>query len=370
MTVLDLRGGGALPDPAFWRGRRVLLTGHTGFKGSWLTAWLQQLGAEVLGVSLPVPPSQPSLWDQLALTGVHECRADIAGDSWVGAAIEFDPEVVFHLAAQPLVSAGYAQPALTFATNVQGTVRVMETVDRLLTVRSCVVVTTDKVYEATAPGPYVEGDRLGGHDPYAASKAAAELVVRSWPDKSSTGRRATARAGNVIGGGDWAPDRLLPDLVRAWHDGRPVELRHPEGVRPWQHVLEPLRGYLLYAEALSRGDSDLPAALNFGPAPTDAVTVGEVVAHAATTWAGLGGSPPDPPSYGAVGQDYIETGVLTLDSTAAGASLSWAGRLDWRQAVDLTLAWYAAFLTRPEPSAAELVSDQLSTYSTLMGTLA
>jgi CDP-glucose 4,6-dehydratase len=270
--------------------------------------------------------------------------------------------VVLHLAAQPLVSVGYAEPASTFRTNVLGTALLLEATDRFPSASACLVVTTDKVYEPSQPGPYVEDDRLGGHDPYAASKAAAELVVSSWP--TSRVATATARAGNVIGGGDWAADRLVPDLVRAWRAGAAVGLRHPDGVRPWQHVLEPLRGYLLHAEALATG-VDVPAALNFGPAGRQAVTVAEVVDHAARTWAGLGLEVPRPPVHTAADAGYTETGVLELDSSAAAASLDWASVLDWQTAVDLTLEWYAG--EQGSRRAHDLVLEQLSTYTRLIG---
>jgi CDP-glucose 4,6-dehydratase len=360
--VTGPRDGGALPSPAFWEGRRVLLTGHTGFKGSWLTCWLRRLGAEVMGVSLPELPSQPSLWEQLALGEVVESRTDVAKDAWIEPAAAFDPEVVLHLAAQPLVSVGYAEPGSTFETNVLGTARVLEALGRFPSAAVCLVITTDKVYAPTTRGPYTEDDRLGGHDPYAASKAAAELVVASWPRTAAI--TATARAGNVIGGGDWAGDRLLPDLVRSWQAGEAVELRNPEGVRPWQHVLEPLRGYLVYAEALA-ADGTLPRVLNFGPAGRQAVTVAEVVDHAVGAWASLGGTVPSPPSRTAPGSHYRETSELTLESTRAAQVLGWASLLDWQAAVDMTLEWYAG--ERAARPAAELVSEQLSTYTAMIG---
>ena len=246
----------------YWSGRRVLVTGHTGFKGSWLTCWLRDLGAEVHGVSLPEPPSTPSLWDQLALPGVTEVRADVASGDWQDSVVAFDPHVVLHLAAQPLVSVGYADPATTFRSNVEGTARVLDLLPRVGSLAATVVITTDKVYDVRQPAPYAEDAFLGGKDPYSASKAAAELVVHSWPAAGTP--VGTARAGNVIGGGDWALDRIVPDLVRAWSAGEEAELRNPAAVRPWQHVVEPLAGYLAYAEALATG-RDVPTALNFGP---------------------------------------------------------------------------------------------------------
>ena len=254
--------GGALPDPVFWEGRRVLLTGHTGFKGSWLTCWLQALGADVMGISLPEPVSEPSLWEQLGMDGIADVRADVTGGDWLPTAREFAPSVIFHLAAQPLVSVGHEQPARTFEVNVQGTVRMLDFATSLESVAGTLVITTDKVYDPSQTPPHDERHSFGGREPYSASKAAAEIVVAGWPQMRSA--RATARAGNVIGGGDWAENRLLPDLVRAWAAGRAPELRRPHGVRPWQHVLEPLRGYLVFAEALAEG-RDLPSGLNCGP---------------------------------------------------------------------------------------------------------
>jgi CDP-glucose 4,6-dehydratase len=347
-----------LPDPDFWRGRRVLLTGHTGFKGSWLTAWLKQLGAEVMGVSLPTLPTEPSLWAQLGLAGVHDVRADIATDSWTTEAKGFSPEVVLHLAAQPLVSVGYAEPARTFEVNVQGTVQVMDLLSDLDDLMVALVVTTDKVYDPHQSAPHTEDHHVGGLDPYAASKAAAELVVRSWPGTFTA--RATARAGNVIGGGDWADGRLLPDLVRAWGAGERVVLRCPQGVRPWQHVLEPLRGYLLYAEALAAG-RDVPAALNFGPADGQSVAVAEVVAFAALRWRDLGGTVPGSGWVAATLPQYDETPELTLDSRLATDRLGWAGALHWHDAVTLTLEWYRGLGSGT--AAADLVSAQLRSYT-------
>jgi CDP-glucose 4,6-dehydratase len=355
-------GGGAVPDPAFWDGRRVLLTGHTGFKGSWLTCWLRALGAEVMGVSLPELPTEPSLWEQLALTGISDVRADITTADWTGPAREFAPEVVFHLAAQPLVSVGYELPARTFEVNVQGTVCVLDFVASLAGVAATVVITTDKVYDPAQTPPHDEGHSLGGREPYSASKAAAEIVVGGWPSMDSP--RATARAGNVIGGGDWAANRLLPDLVRAWSAGRAPLLRRPEGVRPWQHVLEPLRGYLVLAEALAQG-RDLPSGLNFGPADQQAVPVAALATFAAGAWQRLGGKLPEPAWTESAEKEFEETGVLTLDSRLAAETLDWASILDWQTAVSLTLEWYAGARSGETPS--ELVGRQLAAYSAIVG---
>lgn len=344
-----------LPDPAFWRGRRVLVTGHTGFKGSWLCSWLDLLGAEIAGVALPGAPSEPSLWDQLALDIVDDIRADIAGEAWQERAMAFGPEVVVHLAAQPLVSEGWRAPLQTFATNVMGTAQVMQLLPRFSALRATLVVTTDKVYDALRPPPYAETAPLGGHDPYSASKAATELLVRSWP--TTGGPVATARAGNVIGGGDWAPDRLIPDLVRAWSAGSPAVLRRPEAVRPWQHVMEPLCGYLVHVERLASGEPVDPA-LNFGPAGAQRVRVIDVAQHAAAVWARFHGTTP---ALDLLAEPTMaETEELVIDSTRAAAGLGWTSQLDWEKAITLTMEWYSRHHDGEAP--ADLVREQLHAF--------
>lgn len=273
------------PDASFWRGKRVLLTGHTGFKGGWLALWLQRLGAQVHGYAL-APATTPSLHALLpALPGVHGRLGDVRdGAALAEAVAAAQPEVVLHLAAQPLVRASYARPLETFDTNVMGTARLLEALRGVDSLRAVVVVTTDKVYRNLEWAyPYREDDALGGHDPYSASKAAAELVAASYRSAFLAERGvalATARAGNVIGGGDWSEDRLIPDAVRAWQAGRPLVIRQPQAVRPWQHVLEPLAGYLRLAEKLC-SDASLAGAYNFGPLTGEAATVGDVVTLAA-----------------------------------------------------------------------------------------
>ncbi len=256
-------------DASFWRGRRVLLTGHSGFKGSWLTLWLHRLGAVVTGVSLP-PETAPNIFtdaDIGALCDSHFCdiRAAAPLAELVRAA---RPEVVLHLAAQPLVRASYREPRETFATNVMGTVNVLDALRGLDGVRVAVMVTTDKVYRSQeAPRPYREDDALGGHDPYSASKAASEMAIASYRDAFLSAQGvavASARAGNVIGGGDWSEDRIIPDAVRAWQAGQTLEVRRPQAIRPWQHVLEPLAGYLTLAQALWQRPA-LADSYNFGP---------------------------------------------------------------------------------------------------------
>lgn len=341
-------------DPAYWQGRRVLVTGHTGFKGSWLVTYLVDLGAEVLGVSLPGAHTTPSLWDDLGLSEVSDHRADLVDNGWQSHVLDFSPEVVLHLAAQSLVSRGFEDPAQTFRSNAQGTVAVMSLLSALPDLRVALVVTTDKVYDPRQTPPYDESSFLGGRDPYSASKAAAELVVAAWPPGRA--RWATARAGNVIGGGDWSENRILPDLVRNWTAGHDLVLRRPSAVRPWQHVIEPLIGYLAYCEALDSGQS-LPSALNFGPSREDAVTVGDLVSHAAETWTELTGvSPagwraePHPP--------WLETGTLTLDASASERHLGPLNHWDWRSAVTRTLTWYVRAARGEHPR--DLIIEQFA----------
>ena len=351
-------GVNALPDPSFWRGRRVLLTGHTGFKGAWLTCWLRELGAEVLGVSLPEPPTSPSLWEQLDRDDIDEIRVDITRPGWSVGVAEFRPEVVIHLAAQSLVPVGHSDPAGTFNANVGGTVAVMALLADLPEVVATLIITTDKVYDPRQQPPHDESHFLGGLEPYSASKAAAELAVLSWP--ATRAPRATARAGNVIGGGDWAADRLLPDLVRAWQASEVPHLRAPASVRPWQHVLEPLRGYLVQVEALAAG-REVPPALNLGPADGQAVSVEELALFAAGWWQSATAQLTGARFTKATAPAFHETVNLTLDSRLAAKTLGWTSALDWREAVALTLEWYVGFARGRR--ADELVAAQLAAYT-------
>ena len=308
----------------FWHGRRVLVTGHTGVKGAWLTLWLHRLGADVTGFSGP-PPTTPSLYEAARVGElVHDMRGDIRDPAAVADAVaRARPEVVFHLAAQAIVRAALDDPARTFAVNVLGTAHLLDAAHDA----AVVCVTSDKCY-APGPGPHREGDPLGGTDPYSASKAAQELVAAAY--RASRGVRvATARAGNVIGGGDWARDRLLPDLVRARESGAPVVLRHPDAVRPWQHVLDPLAGYLTLAERLHDSD-DWATAWNFGP--DDAHSVRWVVDRVRERWP-VDVQVTDP-------GDAVEAPALRLDATQARERLGWAPRMDAAAAVAATVSWY------------------------------
>ncbi|BCX12095.1 MAG: CDP-glucose 4,6-dehydratase [Thermosynechococcus sp.] len=268
----------------FWQGKRVLITGHTGFKGGWLALWLRELGATLCGISLP-PATQPCLFELARVgEGMESHFIDIRDvESLARTVRKFAPQIVVHLAAQPLVRASYRDPLLTFATNIMGTAQVLDSLRGLDSVRVAVFVTTDKVYENREwPYPYRETDSLGGHDPYSASKAASELVVASYREaflREQGIAVATARAGNVIGGGDWSEDRLIPDAIRAWQSGKQLFVRRPEAIRPWQHVLEPLYGYLVLAERLW-DQPHLAGAYNFGPDPAEAATVRAVIEYA------------------------------------------------------------------------------------------
>ncbi|KQZ98181.1 MAG: CDP-glucose 4,6-dehydratase [Achromobacter sp.] len=329
------------PNAGFWRGKRVLLTGHTGFKGGWLAIWLQRLGAQVTGVALP-PCTEPSLYQAArlgALIDSHYCdiRDAAALREHVLAA---RPDVVLHLAAQALVRPSYAQPVETFAANIMGTAHLLDALRATPSARVAVMVTTDKVYRNNEwPYPYRENDALGGHDPYSASKAASELVIASYRDaflREQGLAVASARAGNVIGGGDWSADRLLPDAARAWRDGGDLHVRRPQSVRPWQHVLEPLAGYLTLAEKLW----DAPAladAYNFGPDVAEAAPVRTVVDLALSAY-GKGRV-----VYAEQIEGPHEAGLLTLDTSKARAVLNVAPRWALPQAVTHSMDWYRRF---------------------------
>lgn len=326
---------------AFWCGKRVLLTGHTGFKGGWLALWLNRLGAHVAGVALPPAMDRPSLFEAakiIDLTDSYFC--DIRNAGTLAAIVRKSrPQIVFHLAAQPLVRLSYREPLQTFDTNVMGTANLLDALRGLTDVRVVLSVTTDKVYRNEEWSyPYRESDALGGHDPYSASKAAAELVAACYRDaflKLQGVALATARAGNVIGGGDWSEDRLLPDAVRAWQSNCALDIRSPDAVRPWQHVLEPLAGYLRLAEALWERP-ELAGPYNFGPASQDTATVRDVVELARVAY-GNGKV-----VYGQSDTSLHEAGLLALDTSRVRALLGVQARWSLAKSVAETMKWYRA----------------------------
>lgn len=324
-------------------GRRVLVTGHTGFKGSWLVAWLLGLGAEVTGYALE-PPTDPSLFDELHLADrITHVVGDVRDLPHLRQALaSARPEIVFHLAAQPLVRLSYAEPVATYETNVMGTVNVLEAVRSTDSVRVVVNVTSDKCYENRETGEsYCEADPMGGHDPYSSSKGCAELVTaayrRSFFGEGSAVRLASARAGNVVGGGDWAADRIVPDCIRALTAGEPVVVRNPDAVRPWQHVLEPLAGYLFLASRMWDDAHDYDSGWNFGPEAEGVVTVREVVESVLAAW---GSGSWQTPSASAT-QPH-EAKLLALDVIKARERLGWRPVWNVDHTLRATAAWYAA----------------------------
>jgi len=357
---------GRLPDPAFWRGKRVFLTGHTGFKGAWLALWLRRLGADVTGFALP--PDHPSLAEvaevERRITSIHGDIRDLAA---LGRAIQAaNPQIVLHLAAQALVRLSYEQPVETFATNVMGTAHVLEVARQAPLIQALVCVTTDKCYENREwAWPYRETDRLGGHDPYSASKACAELVTAAWRRSFLSADRpgkpplavATARAGNVIGGGDWSLDRLVPDCIRAFAAGQIVPIRSPHATRPWQHVLEPLCGYLLLAEQLWTSGQDFAEAWNFGPVLDDVQPVSHIVRQLAQAWG-------DGAAWQiAEGPHPHEAGFLAVDPSLARRRLGWRPRLRLEPALDWTARWYKQHAAGMD--AARLVEADIERYEDL-----
>jgi len=337
-----------------WRGRKVLLTGHTGFKGSWLSLALASASAEVHGFSLSVP-TRPALYEMARVRELltSSVMADIRDFAAVQAAVQAaQPEVIFHLAAQPLVRESYRTPLETMATNVMGTAHLLEAARQVSSVKAVVVVTTDKCYQNQEwQWPYRERDALGGHDPYSASKACAELVSACWRQSFDGPLIATARAGNVIGGGDWAADRLVPDILSALADGRPVVIRRPHAVRPWQHVLEPLSGYLQLAEALLDGKG--AEAWNFGPVDEDSVAVAELAGSLCRLWGDGTLSVQDD------GGPH-EAGLLRLDSSKARQALGWRPRWRLEAALAATSDWHRAWLSGADMQ--RLTIQQISSY--------
>lgn len=347
-----------------FRGRRVLVTGHTGFKGSWLCEWLLDLGAEVSGLAL-APDTSPALFQVLGLDQrlASHHLVDVRDAAALNAAVaETQPEVVFHLAAQPLVRLSYREPAATWATNVQGTVHLLEAIRAAPMVRACVVVTSDKCYENREQvWGYRENDAMGGHDPYSASKGATELAVASWRrsffHEPNGCRLASGRAGNVIGGGDWSADRIVVDFVAGIVAGRSLILRNPAATRPWQHVLEPLSGYLhLAAKLLGHDGQHFAEGWNFGPADASVTTVEHLARNLVAAWGAGSVAVPDK-----CDQPH-EAGLLKLDVSKAAAHLGWHGIWDVDRTVRETVAWYRAHLAGAD--ALEFTRQQIRAYTT------
>lgn len=325
----------------FWAGRRVLITGHTGFKGSWLALWLASLGARVSGFALQ-PATRPSLWKMVEMqVEIDSTIGDVRDPDHLNSALAKScPEIVFHLAAQSLVRASYDDPVLTFATNVMGTVNLLQAVRRTPGVRAVINVTSDKCYANRAlERGCREDDPMGGRDPYSSSKGCAELVTEAFRASYFDFARgdaaiATARAGNVIGGGDWAVDRIVPDIVRAVIRGEPVSIRNPEAIRPWQHVLEPLAGYMRLAEQLCEAPEGFAEGWNFGPSERDAASVATVANTILCDWEAETGweRAPGPHSH--------EARTLLLDSAKARSRLGWQPRMNLATALEWTVEWY------------------------------
>lgn len=349
-------------NPDFWRGRRVFLTGHTGFKGSWLAMWLLHMGADVTGFALPA--DEVSLFVQTGLAGrLKHVEGDIRDFAAVEAAMaEAQPEVVFHLAAQALVRLSYDEPVETFATNVQGTVHVLDACRRIPGLRAIVAVTSDKCYENNEwIWPYRESDPMGGYDPYSSSKGAAELVISAYRRSYFSGEGApllaSVRAGNVIGGGDWALDRLIPDIIRALLAGKPPVIRSPASVRPWQHVLEALGGYLLIAQALFSQNRAAAEGWNFGPSADDTRPVNWIADRLTASWG--------KPGWQGTGEPQLhEAKLLSLDCSKARAVFGWRPTLNLGNALDLIVAWHKR--TAMGEDAASVTLEQLNTYASEM----
>lgn len=332
-------------NPEFWRGKRVFLTGHTGFKGSWLSLWLQSLGADLTAYSL-APPTTPSLFEVARVSeGMHSIVGDIRDFPNLAAAMRAArPEIVFHMAAQSLVRHSYSNPVETYSTNVMGTVHLLEAVREAGGVRAAVIVTSDKCYENREwVWSYRENEPLGGYDPYSSSKGCAELVTAAYrssfftPADQLKPAVASVRAGNAIGGGDWAPDRLVPDIITAFLEKRAVTIRNPNAIRPWQHVLEPLRGYLILAERLWSDGSDFAEAWNFGPNDDDVKPVQWIADRLADAWG-------DGASWSLdSGSHPHEAGHLRLNISKARSRLGWRPWWSLSTALDHIVAWYCEY---------------------------
>ena len=354
------------PSPAFWSGRRVLVLGHTGFKGAWLCLWLRRMGAQVTGLSLP-PPAGPNLFTDAGLDRLIDSRfADIRDRSAVGRIMqEVKPQIVLHLAAQALVRPSYRDPVETYATNVMGTLHVLDGAQSVDSVQSVVVVTSDKCYENREwVWAYRENEPMGGHDPYSSSKGCAELITAAWRSSfcgPASKRRlgiSSARAGNVFGGGDWADERLVPDCMRALNAGEPIRIRNPQATRPWQHVLDVLCGYLILAERAAEDPQRYGEGWNFGPAGEDAREVSFIASRIVESWGGGA-------RWEKVRSDSQphEATLLKVDASKARARLGWAQRLRLDLGLDWTIEWYRQFAQGK--SALALTEDQIDRFCQL-----
>ncbi|WP_433692492.1 CDP-glucose 4,6-dehydratase [Herbaspirillum seropedicae] len=330
-------------SPDFWRGKRVLLTGHTGFKGSWVSLWLQSMGAELSGIALE-PPTEPALFHVARVAeGMQHHIADIRDQALIKSLVEdFEPEILIHMAAQPLVRLSYQHPVETYSTNVMGTLHVLEASRHCSSVKAIVNITTDKCYEnQERMRGYREDEPMGGYDPYSNSKGCAELVSSAYRQsflRQAGIALATARAGNVIGGGDWAADRLVPDVLRALQAKQPVLIRNAHAIRPWQHVLEPLSGYLVLAQSLyTQGQTDAEG-WNFGPHDEDAWTVQSIVEHLCAAWGSGATWAPQP------GEHPHEANYLKLDISKAQQRLNWSPRWSLDTAHEHIITWHQAWL--------------------------
>lgn len=346
-----------------WAGKKVFLTGHTGFKGAWLALWLRSKGASVSGYSLDVP-TKPSLFE---VAGIAKNMISQIGDvrdleALQGAIRKCEPEVIFHLAAQSLVRDSYRDPLATYSTNVMGTANVLEASRSVPSLKAVVIITSDKCYQNMEwEKGYREGDPVGGYDPYSSSKGCAELVTAAYRNSFFSANHnapqiASTRAGNVIGGGDWAADRLIPDVIRAWSSGKDVAIRNPKSIRPWQHVLEPLQGYLLLAEKMMAG-AGFAEAWNFGPDDDGSLTVLEIVTNMGHVWG-------KKVAFAEVATDSLhEAKVLKLDSSKSRARLGWRPKLSISDALRLTVDWYRSF-NRNE-NMREVTLQQIKSYEAL-----
>lgn len=346
---------------SLYRGKTVLITGHTGFKGSWLATWLKILGARVVGFSLPPEHGKPNLFESAKVEhGMASIFGDIRNPSSIASAFKsYEPEIVFHLAAQSLVRRSYHDPVDTFSTNVLGTVNVLETIRQNPSVRFAIIITSDKCYENREwVYAYRENDPLGGYDPYSASKGCAELVTSAYRNsffsKEGHVAIASARAGNVIGGGDWADNRLIPDIIKALSSNVPVNLRNPNAIRPWQHVLDPLMGYLLLGEQLWKHGDSFAEAWNFGPGDDSMMSVRELTEKVISIW-----------NSGELkvmaDSEFHEAQYLKLDSSKARVRLGWRPMIPIDSAIEITVSWYRSYLRDPG-SSGKMIEDQIKDY--------